>query len=186
MSETRVTALCGSPRKGGNTEIILRKMLEGAASKGAEIVFRDLNSMKIRPCQACNSCKDGGSQFCAIADEMQTVYSDIRDSQAVIIGSPIYMWQMTAQTKAVIDRLYAILLPGFESKIGSRKLALVFTQGAPEGSFKDYIDGTAKMLRMLKFEVVSPLVAAGTEFPGSVSSEENLMKKAFDTGASLV
>ena len=182
----KVTAFCGSPRKGGNTETILRKMLQGAESKGAEVVFRDLNSMKIRGCQGCDWCKERESDFCVQNDDMQTIYKDLVDSDAVVIGSPVYMFQMSAQMKLMIDRLYGILLPGFKSKIGEKKLALVFAQGAPEDSFKDYIDATEKMLRFLKFNVGDTLVASDSGDYGSVQSNTDILERAFRIGASLL
>lgn len=186
MSGLRVTAFCGSPRKGGNTETILRKMLQGAESKGAEVVFRDLNSMKIRGCQGCDWCKESESDFCVNKDDMQTIYEDLVCSDSVIIGSPVYMFQMSAQTKLMIDRFFGLLLPGFKSKIGKKKLALVFAQGAPKDSFKDYIAATEKMLSFLKFDVTDILVASDCGDYGSVHSNTDILDRAFRIGASLL
>ncbi|MCK5036919.1 MAG: flavodoxin family protein [Candidatus Sabulitectum sp.] len=186
MSGLRVTAFCGSPRKGGNTETLLRKMLQGAESTGAEVVFRDLNSMSIRGCQGCDWCKENESDFCVNKDDMQTIYKDLVNSDSVIIGSPVYMFQMSAQTKAMIDRFFGLLLPGFKSKIEEKKLALVFSQGAPEDSFKDYIAATEKMLSFLKFNVTDVLVAPDCGDYGSAEGKTDLMAKAFRIGASLL
>ena len=161
-------------------------MLEGAESKGAEVIFRDLNSMSIRGCQGCNWCKERASEFCVQNDDMQTIYRDLVDSDAVIVGSPIYMFQMSAQTKLMVDRFFGLLLPGFKSKIGEKRLALVFAQGAPGDSFKDYITATEKMLGFLKFNVTDVLVASDSGDRGSVNSNIDLMEKAFSTGASLL
>ncbi len=186
MSMKRVIAFCGSPRKAGNTETLLRAMLEGAESKGATVQYRDLNSMRIRGCQACNWCKENVSDFCVQQDDMQTVYEDIRDSDAVIFGTPIYMWQMTGQMKTMVDRLYGLILSGFDSKIGPRKTAMVFTQAAPDGAFQAYIDSTADVFRFLKFDVNDVLIAAGTEEPEKIMENKDLIEKAFSIGASLV
>ncbi len=186
MSGLRVTAFCGSPRKGGNTETLLRKMLQGAESKGAEVVFRDLNSMSIRGCQGCDWCKENETGFCVQNDDMQTIYRDLVDSDSVIIGSPVYMFQMSAQTKLMIDRFFGLLLPGFKSKIKEKKLALVFAQGAPRDSFKDYISATEKMLSFLKFNVTDILVASDSGDYGSVNSNTDILEKAFRIGASLL
>lgn len=182
----KVTAFCGSPRKGGNTETLLLKMLEGAESKGAEVVFRDLNSMSIRGCQGCDWCKENKSDFCVNKDDMQTIYKDLVNSNSVIIGSPVYMFQISAQTKLMIDRFFGLLLPGFKSKIKEKKLALVFAQGAPEDSFKDYINATEKMLSFLKFNVTDVLVASDCGDYGSAEGDADLMAKAFKIGASLL
>jgi len=182
----KVTAFCGSPREDGNTQILLKAILRGARGKGADTVFRNLNTMNIKPCQACAWCKENPGEFCVMKDDMQTIYGDIGSSEALVIGSPVYMWQMTAQTKIMVDRLYGTLLPGFASKTGPRKLVLAFTHGAPEDSFREYIQSTAKMLAMLKFQVVDTIVAGNAGARGSLESDAPLMKRAEMMGASLV
>ncbi len=182
----RVTAFCGSPRTAGNTETLLRIMLDGAKSKGASIQFRKINTMSIRGCQACEWCNDKSAEFCIQQDDMQTLYQDIRDSDAVIFGTPIYMWQMTGQMKVMLDRLYGLILQNFDSKIGPRKTAMLFTQAASEGSFQAYIDSTVDVFRFLKFDVQNTLVAADTEDPEKIKENKDLMEKAFSIGLSLV
>ena len=73
------------------------------------------------------------------------IYEEIKKSKAFVLGSPIYMWQMTAQAKLFTDRLYAMM--GFEEKYGKTSSALVFSQGNPnKDSFKDHIGSTKQCL----------------------------------------
>lgn len=181
----KITAFCGSPRKGGNTEILLRKVLEGAERKGAETVFRNLNEMDIAPCQACMWCHGSETGFCRVQDDMQTVYRDLEESNAVVIGSPIYMWQMSAQTKLMTDRLFATLLPGFTSKVPDRKLVLVFAQGAEAGVFEPYVKSTGDMFSFLKFDLQDVIVAGSAGGPGDVLKNVELVERAVRAGESL-
>lgn len=181
----KITALSGSPREAGNTEAILLEVLRGAETNGAETEFLRLNDLNIGGCQACNWCKEHPDEFCAVDDDMQKVYRCIAGSDALIIGSPVYMWQMTGQTKCMIDRLYGTLMPGFSSKLKPLKLVLVFSQGAPEGAFDSYLDSTSRMFRMLGFSVEGVLTAAGTTGKGSAAEDGELMEKAFTLGRSV-
>ncbi len=86
----------------------------------------------------------------------------------------------------MIDRFFGLLLPSFKSKIKEKKLALVFAQGAPKDSFKDYISATEKMLSFLKFNVTDILVASDSGDYGSAEGKTDLMAEAFKIGASLL
>ena len=107
----KILGFVGSPREGGNTEILVKEVLKGADESGAETEIVYLNKLDIKPCQACMHCKSNNGE-CATDDDMQTIYNQLKESDAVVLGSPIYMWQMSAQTKLFTDRLYAVRLRG--------------------------------------------------------------------------
>lgn len=100
----KILALLGSPRKKGNTETLLDQALEGVLEKlpNAEIKKVHLNDMTIVPCQSCGGCLKTGS--CVRNDDMSDIYSDLGDSDILILASPVYFGMVSAQTKAVIDR----------------------------------------------------------------------------------
>ena len=82
-------------------------MLKGAQAQGAETEIFNLNQMDIAPCQACMHCKENQGE-CATDDDMQEVYAKLREADAFVLGSPVYMWQMSAQAKLFTDRLYPL------------------------------------------------------------------------------
>ncbi|BDZ70449.1 flavodoxin family protein [Methanobacterium petrolearium] len=100
----KVVGFTGSPRKNSNTEILVKEALKGAGAAGADTAIFNLNQMSIKPCQACMHCKSHEGE-CDIRDDMQIIYNEIQDADAFILGSPVYMWQMTAQAKLFTDRL---------------------------------------------------------------------------------
>ena len=113
---------------------------------------------------------------------MQKLYREIQTADAIVLGSPVYMWQMTAQTKLLIDRMTAFLRPDFSSRLDNKKLILVFTQGISDGdAFKPYFEYTAGLLYYLGFDVLDTIVAAGTD-KLEVSSRPQLLGKAKDFG----
>ncbi|MDI6841911.1 flavodoxin family protein [Methanothermobacter wolfeii] len=98
----KVVGICGSPRKNGNTEILLREALRAAEDCGAETELIRLAGLDINPCRACDSCKKTGE--CAIDDDLNDVIERAASADGIIIGSPVYFGSVTAQTKMFMDR----------------------------------------------------------------------------------
>ncbi len=98
----RIVGLVGSPRRGMNTDTLVREALAGAASLGAETEILYLNQMDIRPCQACR--KYPAPNHCFFFDDMQKIYEVLENADGILVGSPIYYGTVSAQLKRVIDR----------------------------------------------------------------------------------
>ncbi|MBI4974861.1 MAG: flavodoxin family protein, partial [Candidatus Omnitrophica bacterium] len=102
----KILGISGSPRKGGNTDTLLDKALEGAQSAGARVEKIALNDLNFKPCQECGGCDETG--ICVIDDDMQLVYRSLNSADAVIVASPIFFGSVTAQVKMMIDRLQSL------------------------------------------------------------------------------
>lgn len=179
----KILGLVGSPNTNGNTARLVNAVLDGAAENGADKVIYNLASINIKGCDACCRCQESG--HCAIDDDMQELYEEIIKADAVVLGSPIYLWQMTGQTKVFIDRLTAFLKPDFSSRIDNKKLVLIFSQGSMDlDAFKPYIEYTAGLFYYLGFDVLDTFIAAGTDKLG-VSSRPYLLERARDLGKSI-
>lgn len=98
----KMLGVAGSPRRGGNTDVLLAEMLAGAESKGAETKTIRLNDMTIAPCQHCDACLKKGE--CKIQDDMQSVYRDFEEADVIVLASPIQFMGITAPMKAMMDR----------------------------------------------------------------------------------
>jgi len=104
-SNMKVIGISGSPRKGGNTEILVRHTLEPFREAGWEVSEFFLSEKSIKPCVGCDSCRKTGS--CKIKDDdMGYVYDEFSSCDAIVIGSPVYYRNVTAQLKALFDRCY--------------------------------------------------------------------------------
>jgi multimeric flavodoxin WrbA len=101
----KVLGIYGSPRKGGNTDQLLDKALEGAASTGAETRAVHVRELKMCGCIECGGCDKTGE--CVVQDDMQTIYPLLEESDVIIVASPIFFYGVTAQVKALIDRSQA-------------------------------------------------------------------------------
>jgi len=161
----RIVGFNASPRQGGNTSWVVSKILEGAAGRGAETTVWHSGDLDIRPCQGCLGCVRNDD--CVISDDMRDIYAALKPAGALVLGSPVYMGQMTAQAKTFVDRLFAQITPRFSPKFkeenAGKKLVLAFTQGNPDPAmFQVYFDYTKKIFQLLEFEVRGVYVVAGT------------------------
>jgi multimeric flavodoxin WrbA len=133
----KVVMFNGSPRKEGNTAAILKEVGRTCSEMGAEVDYFDLYQMDFKDCSACMGCKKG--ERCIQNDELSPALDKIRQADAIVIGSPIYMSAETATTKALLDRFYSFLAAGAATGQYSNRLpkgkkgAVLFTCGNPQG-----------------------------------------------------
>jgi len=184
----KIIGFNASPRNAGNTAWTINKILEGAKEQGAETEAFHSGKLDINPCRGCLGCVE--SDRCVINDDMQKLYDALKEADALILGSPVYMGQMTAQAKTFTDRLFAQITPRFSPRFkeenAGKKLVLVWTQGNPNPEmFKEYFDYTKKMFQMLEFDVKAVQIIAGTR-NGPANEREDLFSVLNETGASLV
>ena len=114
----KILGIVCSPRKEGNTEILVQEALNAAKDAGAEVELLRISELKITPCDACRTCSKNGK--CWIQDDMQKVYEKLLEADGIIIGSPVYFWTMSAYAKLLIDRTLALRFPEMrlENKVG--------------------------------------------------------------------
>ncbi len=182
----RILGIVGSPRKGGNTDRLVREVLKGAAAHGAnsEVVY--LNDLRIRPCQACYFCKDK-DDTCKLRDDMAKLYKKLQDANGIVLGSPVYMAQVTAQTKLMVDRLFAFFTKKYASRLRKGKRAvLITTQGAKDLKvFRHALDLLRSATEWLGVKVVGTLIGNGLGPKGAAAKRKDLLKKAFALGEKL-
>lgn len=102
----RVLGVNGSPRKGSNSDMLLRYMLEGVAAEGGQVEGIRLRDYYFQSCNGCEKCRKDGS-CTGLNDGMQLIYPKIRESHGLILVSPVHNYNVTAIMKAFIDRLYS-------------------------------------------------------------------------------
>lgn len=180
----KILSIIGGQRKGSNTEILMNQVLSGAKEKGAETKVFDLNKLNIHMCQACLHCRthDG----CAVRDDMQLIYDEINSADWVVICSPIFMQQVSAQVKSFMDRLYPFLNPDFSPKV-KKNTMLVFTQGNPDTNvYKPYMDVASDALEFLGFMVQDIIVEGNGNVKGVIAENKEALDSAKKAGAKLV
>ncbi len=187
----KVVGFIGSPRKSGNTAALVEEVLRGARDNGAETAAYNINQLKIRGCQACYKCQTPDGK-CVQKDDMAKLYDEIDSADAIVIGTPIYMAQVTSQTKTLIDRFFAYLytdkgIPGnFKTKLNKKKTVTVFSQGQPDPSvFADCFNLTEGILNFIGFDIKKRITATGARNQTDARENAGLMKSAYAAGVEL-
>ncbi|MEW5736395.1 MAG: flavodoxin family protein [Thermodesulfobacteriota bacterium] len=140
----KVLGIYGSPRKGGNTDILLSEVLKAAAEDGAETKSVYSRKLSIRGCVGCGGCDETGK--CVVKDDMQDVYPLLSEADAVVLSAPIYFYNVPAALKAVIDRSQAMFAGRLLRKKGEELArhdsgrGYLIAVGATKG--KNLFDGT--------------------------------------------
>jgi multimeric flavodoxin WrbA len=102
----KVLGVSGSPRAGGNTEILVKLALQGMAERGIETDFLSLSDWPIKPCMACGGCANSDTVDCVQDDPaFEGVVERFRAADGIVIGSPVYFGSATPQTMAMLDRV---------------------------------------------------------------------------------
>jgi multimeric flavodoxin WrbA len=102
----KVLGIVCSPRRRGNTEILVEEALISAKECGAEVELITMAGMSIAPCDGCESCIT--TKKCRLDDDMQGIYPKLLEADGFIFGTPVYFWGVTAQAKALIDRTFVL------------------------------------------------------------------------------
>jgi multimeric flavodoxin WrbA len=114
----KILAVSCSPRKQGNTALLLGEALQGAKEEGAGVELYSVSGKTIEPCDGCWTCTKNGE--CHIKDDMQELYDKLLAADGIIFGTPVYFYAMAAQTKIIIDRTMALGRPdkSLANKVG--------------------------------------------------------------------
>jgi len=183
----KVLVLLGSPRRKGNSTILADQITKGAKSAKAKVETIYLQGKNIAPCKSCYACQKKGSTGCSIKDSMQEIYPKLIEAEAWVIASPVYWFNMSAQTKIFMDRCFA--LPAYQrNPFKGKRIAIAMSYGD-----KDPFDsGCVNALRAFqdafgytKSKIVG-MVYGSAMGAGEIAANEEVMQEAFDLGKKLV
>ena len=186
-----ILGINGSPRTGGNTDILLDKALEGAKKKGARTEKVILNNLKMCPCQECEKVRDDGT--CKIEDDFQPLYEKIKKSDAVILASPIFFGSLSAQTKIMIDRFQCLWrYVQKKSEIRNQKSdarkpgALILVEASKRESFLDNAKSIVKnFFATAGIGYKEELFCTGVDDKGEVLKHPDFLERARKLGENL-
>ena len=187
----KVLGIFGSPRKGGNTELLLEELLKGAEKEGASVERLYLSDFTIIPCKECHGCDNTGS--CVILDDMEKIYPKLLEADVVILASPIFFYGVTAWAKALIDRSQALwarkyLLkdPSF-GREGKKRKGFFISVGATKGQkvFEGSILTVKYFFDVLNANYVGQLLFKGVEAKGDILKHPEALQQAFEAGRRL-
>ncbi len=186
----RVLGIAGSPRRGGNTDLLLAEVLRGARSKKAEVKTIILCALDIAPCQHCDVCLRTGD--CQFNDDMQTVYRELKGADRIVLASPLFFTGVTAQTKAMFDRCQALWVRKYKLNMPplgdrrERKGLFVSVGGREDASFPPAIATVKSLFSTLDIGYFGQLVFSGIDEKGAINRHPDALKQAYLAGQRLV
>lgn len=177
---SRIVVLVGSMRKGGNTDLLAHAFAEGAGKKNTvEIV--SVADYKVNPCIGCNSCFTREGNQCFQKDDMLKIYEKLKIADTVVIASPVYFYGISAQLKAIIDRLHTPMRNEFRVK----KLALLLVGAATLSELFDAIKLQYQLvLNFFHLKDAGMVLVRGVKDVGEIRQTKAL-KEAYDLGVSI-
>ena len=184
----KIMGIWGSPRKGGNSDLLLDAFLKGAAENGAEVEKVNLQKLKISPCLEIYHCfKDG---TCPIKDDMRPLYDKLLAADVVALASPIFFYSVSAQAKIMIDRTQALWARRYVLKQdfpGPQRQGVLLATAATQGKLL-FVGArlTAKyFFDALNVTYAAEILVRGVDEKGAILDHPEVLARAEDLGRRL-
>lgn len=183
---SNLIAFVGSPRKNGNIDTIVKKVVEGANESNIQTKIYYLNDMTIKPCQACMYCRQPEHDHCVIKDDLREIYAEIKQADYLILSSPVYIHQMSGLLKNLLDRFYPLTNEKHKPRFGIKKTIFVYSQAAPIPLIFDrYFRYTEKSLKAMGIKPIKRITVLGAFTKDSIQKKKKILVKAYNIGKSL-
>jgi multimeric flavodoxin WrbA len=185
----RVLGLAGSPRRRGNTEILLDQFLSGAQSAGAQVHKVWVPSLDIAGCVSCEGCSKDG--VCVVQDGFQALNQRLIESDVIAVAAPLFFWNVPAELKALIDRgqsqwsrkfLVKEPLPPTPADHHRRRGAFICVGADPRGYFEGAKWTVRSFFRVYEATYWEELFLNKIEGRGAIRAHPTEMDKATDLG----
>jgi multimeric flavodoxin WrbA len=188
---TTLVAIYGSPRRNGNTAVLLKRAVAGARSGGAQVDEFVLRDMKMSPCLEIYGCKADGR--CVIEDDFQPLCDAVLGADGLMVASPIFFYSVSAQLKIFMDRCQSLWVKKywidripFKHWTATRK-GIFISVGATRG--RKLFDGAMLSMKyffdVLDTELWRSLLFRGLDFEGDVLKHPAYLEEAHRSGADL-
>ena len=192
MKPVQVLGIAGSPRRNGNTELLIREFMRGAEAGGHETELIILSELKISPCTSCGSCQKTGK--CIMIDDMQPMHKKLLEADCIVFASPIYFGGVSAQLKAFIDRCQALwsrkyilkqalISPDREKRLGY----FISTAGTKDYNkvFEGAIYTVKAIFSTLDIKYTGELLFKDMENKRDILNHPDAMQMVFEAGSTL-
>lgn len=178
---SKIVVLVGSMRKGGNTDLLAQAFIDGACNSNNDVELVSVADYKVNPCIGCNSCFTRKDNTCFQNDDMRVIYEKLRTADIVVVASPVYFYGISAQLKAIIDRLHTPMRNEFHIK----KLALLLVGAASLPNLFDAIKLQYQLvLDFFHLENIGMVLVRGVKEKGDIEGNEAL-NEAYELGLSI-
>jgi len=182
----KILIVLGSPRKKGNSATLAAKVAEGAIADGADVETVYLNGLNIKPCQGCEKCEQESFNGCDIEDDMNQLYSKMQEADSVVVASPTYWCNISAQTKIFIDRLHAVSV-GRKNIFKGKSMAIILTFADPDPFSSGAVNALRSFQDICQYlgANIKGMVYGSTSGAGEIKEKQDVMEKAVLLGKHL-
>ena len=179
----KIVVLNGSPRKKGNTSALVREFTRGAEEAGHTVTEFFLDGMDIHGCKGCFGGHSGRDCPCVQKDDMGKIYPAVRESDVVVLASPLYYWNLSGQLRTAVDRLFA-LEEGDGNLLRGHGRASALLMAAEGNGFGDVLTYYDHLLEHLRWQNLGHVLAGGNGEAGDIDGKPEL-RAAYDLGRSI-
>lgn len=177
---SRIVILVGSMRRGGNTDLLAQAFAQGAAEHN-EVEVLSVADHHVKPCIGCNTCFAREGNACFQKDDMAEIYEKLRTADVLVVASPVYFYGISAELKAVIDRLHTPMRDTFRIK----KLVLLLVGAATLPELFDAIKVQYRLiLNYFNLEDAGIVLVRGVKDKGDIKNTDAL-NEAFALGQTI-
>lgn len=189
-----VIAFNGSPRRGGNTDILLGEALRGVQERVRSATVYQLSALNLKPCLNCGHCDD--TARCVIKDDMQEIHDKIRGADRIIVASPIFFFGVSAQTKIMIDRCQTFwaekyvhkkpIVPGPYGRKGLLMLVGGMKRNDKNVGFECSEASVRAFFRTVNVQEHATLAFDNIDEKGAITRHPTALSDAYEAGKKLV
>ena len=174
----KIAVITGSPRKGGNSDLMAEAFVKAAEEKGHSVQCFAAGKLKIGGCHACNTCFKTGKP-CSFDDDFNPIAEAMLEADAVVFAMPTYWFSIPSNIKGVFDRMYSFMVGGKMEQLAGKKTALMICCMSEDISVMDDVKSPfEKAFGMLKWDCIGEVLIPGVGNPGDVQKTDGLKQSA--------
>jgi multimeric flavodoxin WrbA len=180
-----ILSVLASPRKQGNTAILLKEYLKGVETLSSPVKIETiyLQSKNVQYCTGCNTCQRSNESQCILKDDMQDIYKSVEKADVLVLATPVYVFNMSGQLKTFLDRLYAVDY----NTLLNKKIVLLTTYGdtnEANSGVQNIVQSISMLSQNLGMEFIQNLNVSTYEV--QVSENEQSKKAAYTLGTDIL
>lgn len=179
----KIVILNGSPRRNGNTSVLVKAFAEGAEYSGNTVTEFFLSSMDIHGCKGCFGGHSSKDCPCVQHDGMEKIYPAVKDCDVIVLATPLYYWNMSGQIRTAIDRLFA-LEEGDGNLLRGHGRASALLMAAEGNGFEDVLQYYDHLMEHLQWKNLGHVLAGGNGDVGDIEGKPEV-QEAYNLGKSI-
>jgi multimeric flavodoxin WrbA len=189
----KILGVCGSPRSGGNSDLLLERVLSGAEEEGAEVKTVFLREYTFSSCIGCEACRKHGT-CTGLKDELQLIYPEVRQCEGLVLATPVHFYNVSALMKAFLDRLYCFFdfthdrPRKYTSRLadgGRTAVTAAVCEQLSEGDMGFTREAMRLPLLALGYDVLNEVDAYGFFARGTVADSQEVLARCEEAGRGL-